>query len=234
MKFLRILLLPLALAASLPAAEPNTLTPDEKAAGWQLLFDGKSLAGWRGYRKDAAPDTGWKTDDGILLKVPKVKGGDIITTRQFENFDLSWEWRIAAGANNGLKYLVTEQRPGAPGHEYQLLDDTGHPDGKIGPKRQTASFYDVIPPAADKTLKPVGQWNHSRLLIQGSRVEHWLNGAKVLEYELGSDAVKAAVAASKFKNAAGFGTKIKGHLMLTDHGDECAFRNVKLRELPAP
>ena len=114
-----------------------------------------------------------------------------------------------------------------------MLDDVGHPDGKIGAKRQTASFYDVLPPAADKKLNKPGEWNSSRLLIQGNHVEHWLNGAKVLEYELGSDAVKAAVAQSKFKNSAGFGTKIRGHILLTDHKDECWYRNVKIRELPA-
>ena len=215
------------------AAEPvNVLQRDEKAQGWRLLFDGHSLQGWHLYTKKVQPEAGWKVEDGLLKKLAKVRGGDIVTDATFTDFDLTWEWRVAAGGNNGLKYLVTEQRPSAPGHEYQMLDDTGHPDGKMGAKRQTASFYDVIPPAANKPLKPVGEWNASRILVQGNHVEHWLNGAKVLEYELGSEAVKAAVAASKFKNSSGFGTKIKGHIMLTDHQDECWFRNVKIRELP--
>ena len=131
-----------------------------------------------------------------------------------------------------MKYLVTEERPSAPGHEYQMLDDKGHPDGKIGPKRQTASFYDVLPPAADKKLNPPGEWNASRIVVRGNHVEHWLNGAKVLQCELGSEEVKAGLAQSKFKNAPQFGEKIDGHLMLTDHGDECFFRNLKLREFP--
>ena len=216
------------------AAEPvNVLQRDEKAQGWRLLFDGHSLQGWHLYTKKVQPEAGWKVEDGLLKKLAKVRGGDIVTDATFTDFDLTWEWRVAAGGNNGLKYLVTEQRPSAPGHEYQMLDDTGHPDGKMGAKRQTASFYDVLPPAANKPLKPVGEWNASRVLVQGNHVEHWLNGAKVLEYELGSEAVKAAVAASKFKNSSGFGTKIKGHIMLTDHQDECWFRNVKIRELPA-
>ena len=216
------------------AADPvNTLSADERAQGWKLLFDGRSLQGWHLYTKKAMPDAGWKVEDGLLKKIAKVRGGDIVTDQVFGDFDLTWEWRVAAAGNNGLKYLVTEQRPSAPGHEYQMIDDTGHPDGKLGPKRQTASFYDVLPPAANKPLKPVGEWNASRVLVQGNHVEHWLNGAKVLEYELGSEAMKAAVAASKFKNAAGFGTKIKGHIMLTDHQDECWFRNLKIRELPA-
>ena len=215
------------------AAQPiNTLTDAEKAAGWKLLFDGRSLQGWRLYGKKAAPESGWKVEDGILKKLPKQRGGDIVTEAKFEDFDLTWEWRITAGGNNGVKYLVTEERTSAPGHEYQMIDDDGHPDGKLGAKRQTASFYEVLAPAADKPLKPVGEWNSSRVLVRGNHVEHWLNGAKVLEYELGSEAVKAGVASSKFKNAPGFGTKIKGHLMLTDHQDECWFRNLKIRELP--
>ncbi len=211
----------------------NTISAAEQRDGWRLLFDGHSLQGWHLYTKKAQPEAGWKVEDGLLKKLAKVRGGDIVTDATFTDFDLTWEWRVAAGGNNGLKYLVTEQRPGAPGHEYQMIDDSGHPDGKMGAKRQTASFYDVLPPATDKPLKPVGEWNASRILVQGNHVEHWLNGAKVLEYELGSEAVKAAVAASKFKNSSGFGTKIKGHIMLTDHQDECWFRNVKIRELPA-
>lgn len=215
------------------ASSLNALTDEEKATGWKPLFDGQSLKGWRLYRKQAAPESGWKVEDGILKKLPKVRGGDIVTEAKFDNFDLTWEWRIAPGGNNGLKYLVTEERASAPGHEYQLLDDTRHPDGKLGPKRQTASFYDVLPPSAVRTLKPVGEWNSSRVIVQSNHVEHWLNGAKVLEYELGSEVVRAAVANSKFKSVPGFGTKIQGHIMLTDHGDECWFRNIKIRELPA-
>jgi 3-keto-disaccharide hydrolase len=215
------------------AADLNQLTPKEKAAGWKLLFDGTNTAGWRGYKKQGFPAKGWKVEDGLLKKVGGEQGGDIVTEATFDNFDLTWEWRIALKGNNGLKYLVTEERASAPGHEYQMIDDTGHPDGRLGAKRTTAAFYDVLPPRPDKPLNPPGQWNLSRVLVQGNHVEHWLNGVKVLEYELGSDTVKAAVANSKFKNAAGFGTKIKGHIMLTDHGDECWFRSIKIRELPA-
>ena len=213
------------------AAELNQLTSSEKAAGWTLLFNGQDLTGWRLYGKQAPPGEGWKVEGGILKKLAKQKGGDIITTRKFNDYELVWEWRIAAAGNNGVKYLVTEARANAPGQEYQMLDDDGHPDGKIGPKRQTASFYDVLPPAGNKVLKPVGEWNTSRILVQGNHVEHWLNGAKVLQFELGSDPLKVAVAASKFKNAPKFGEKIEGHIMLTDHQDEAWFRNVMIREL---
>lgn len=211
------------------AAQPNTLTAEEKAAGWKLLFDGHSLAGWRAYGSQAKPADGWKVEDGLLKKLKGVRGGDIVTEQKFGDFEFSWEWRIDVGGNNGVKYLVTEERKGAPGHEYQLIDDERHPDGKLGPKRQTASFYEVLSPSADKPLKPPGDWNQSRIVIRGNHVEHWLNGAKVLEYTLGSPEVKAGIATSKFKNAPGFGEKIEGHLMLTDHQDECWFRNLKIR-----
>ena len=219
------------IAARTAAAEPNQLTASEKKAGWKLLFDGKTTKGWRGYKLSAMPAKGWRIEDGILKKVGREQGGDIITEEKFNDFDLTWEWRISPGGNNGIKYLVTEDRPSAPGHEYQMIDDTKNPDAKVGPHRGTASFYDVLPPSDDKPLKPVGEWNQSRVLIQGNRVEHWLNGKKVLEYQLGSDAVKAAIAKSKFKGSPGFGEKIKGHILLTDHHDECWFRNIKIREL---
>jgi hypothetical protein len=221
----------LLLALTAHASEPNQLTDAEKQAGWKLLFDGETTKGWRGYTQTAMPAKGWRVEDGILKKVGGERGGDIITVEKFNDFDLTWEWRISPGGNNGLKYLVTEDRPSAPGQEYQLIDDMKNADAKVGPHRATGSFYDVLPPSDDKPLRPAGEWNQSRILIQGNHVEHWLNGKQVLEYELGSDAVKAAVAKSKFKNAPGFGEKITGHIMLTDHGDECAFRNIKIREL---
>lgn len=228
-----VLFIALVISRPVVADDANELTVDETAQGWRLLFDGKSLQGWHLYPKKGQPEKGWAVENGSIKKIGKERGGDIVTDRAFGDFDFRWQWRLTAGGNNGVKYLVTEERTSAPGHEYQMIDDMGHPDGKLGAKRQTASFYDVLPPAADKPLKPVGEWNSSRVLVRGNHVEHWLNGKKVLEYELGSEAVKTAVAASKFKNAAGFGTKISGHIMLTDHQDECWFRNLKIRELPA-
>jgi hypothetical protein len=215
--------------ASVSNAVLNELTAKEKAAGWKLLFNGTDLSGWRQYGKQTPPGPGWKVEDGILKKLDGVRGGDIITVDTFNDFDLSWEWRIEPKANNGVKYLVTEKRPNGPGHEYQMIDDE-HGGDAGAPKRQTASFYDVLPPKMEAS-NPPGEWNASRILIKGNHVEHWLNGKKVLEYELGSAEVKAAVAKSKFKNAAGFGEKIQGHIMLTDHHDAAWFRNVKIREL---
>ena len=206
----------------------NTLTAEEKAAGWQLLFDGRSLDGWRGYRRDTLPETGWDITDGILRTIPKVKGGELMTRKQFSDFEFTWEWRVPPGGNNGVKYFVTEERPQSPGHEYQMIDDVGYP-GNLTSQQLTAAFYDVLPAAADKPLRPAGEWNASRLVVRGRRVEHWLNGKNVLTYELGSDAVRAGVAKSKFKGHPGFGEKIDGHIMLTYHQDECSYRNLKIR-----
>jgi hypothetical protein len=217
-------------ASAAPAAAPNTLTAAEKAAGWQLLFDGHSLTGWRGYRKETMPDAGWEVKDGTLRTVAKARGSDIITTASFTDFELSWEWRVAPGGNNGVKYFVTEKRPQSPGHEYQMIDDAGYP-GKLGPGHLTADFYEVLPAAADKPVRPGGEWNSSRILVRGTHVEHWLNGKNVLTYQLGSDAVKAGIEKSKFKGHLGFGEKITGPIMLTYHQDECWYRNVKIREI---
>ena len=210
---------------------PNTLTAAEKAAGWQLLFDGTSLDAWRGYKRETLPEAGWEIKDGALRTVAKVKGVELITRKKFNDFEFTWEWRVAPGGNNGVKYLVTEERPQSPGHEYQMIDDAGYP-GKLGPNHLTADFYDVLPAAADKPIRPAGEWNTSRIVVRGARVEHWLNGKNVLTYELGSAAVKAGVEKSKFKGHPGFGEKIAGHIMLTYHQDECWYRNLKIRETP--
>jgi hypothetical protein len=220
------------LAMSGACAADNTLTAAEKSAGWQLLFDGKSLDGWRGYRKKAGePLVGWEAKDGTLHCLPKVKGDQPITVRQFTDYEFVWDWKVSPAGNNGIKYFVTEDRPKSPGHEYQMLDDAGHPDGKIGPHRQTAAFYDVLPPAADKPARKPGEWNTSKLVVRGKNVEHWLNGKKVLSYELGSEAVKAGLAKSKFKSDPGFGDKVTGPILLTYHNDDCWYRNMKIREL---
>jgi len=209
---------------------PNSLTEEEAAAGFKLLFDGKTLNGWRHFRNHEPIKEGWVAEDGCLKRVGK--GGDLISEAEFTDFDLRWEWRVTPGANSGLKYFVTEERASAVGHEYQLIDDFRHADALRGAKWQTAAFYDVLP-ATNRTIKPVGKWNQARVLVEGNHVEHWLNGDKVLEYELDSETVKAAIAASKFKGVAGYGTKIKGHILLQDHGDEIWFRDLKIRELPS-
>ena len=220
-------------------APANTLTPARSAtAGWRLLFDGKTTDGWRGFKKADFPARGWAVADGCLKKVataPATRWARATSSPRdtFGDFDLRFEWRIAPGGNSGVKYFVTEERSGPIAHEYQVLDDAGHPDAKVGTHRQASAFYDVLPPSpAAKQLQPVGEFNRSRVLVRGNHVEHWLNGAKVLEYELGSPELKAAIAKSKFKDVAGFGTKIEGRILLQDHGDEVCYRNVKIQAPP--
>jgi hypothetical protein len=230
---LRFLLPALLLLSCIPSGfsqdAQNILSAEEQAAGWKLLFDGKTTAGWRGLGKSEFPAKGWVVEDGTLKHVKGGGGGDIVTTEQFSDFELSFDWRIAEGANGGLKYNLPDPTKGL-GCEYQLLDDAKHPDAKArGATRQTASLYDVLAPAADKKLNPPGEWNQSRIVVRGNHVEHWLNGAKVVEFEFGSEALKQAIAASKFKNTPGWGVKTTSPILLQDHGDEVAFRNVKIR-----
>jgi len=227
----RLLVTSLMLVACAPFARAadNELTAAEKKAGWQLLFDGKTLNGWRPYANK--PAGGWEVVDGTLHAIAKVKGFELITEKKYDNFEFSWEWKLPPVGNNGVKYFVTEARTKSPGHEYQMLDDVLHPDAKFGPIRQTASFYSVLPPSADKPYREPGNWNQSKIVVRGKTVEHWLNGKNVLTYETGSEAVKAGVAASKFAKEAGFGDKITGHIMLTYHQDDCWYRNIKIREL---
>lgn len=228
--------MPVASAATAPATAAaliNELTAAEKADGWLLLFDGKSFGGWRGYREQGPPARGWEIKDGLLKTVPRAGGGQLVTEKKFTDFELTWEWRIAEGGNNGVKYFVTEDRPSAPGHEYQMIDDARHSDARRGPLYQTGAFYDVLPAPTDKPSKPAGEWNASRLVVRGGHVEHWLNGKNILTYELGSEEVKVGLARSKFKNERAFGEKVIGPILLTYHDDECWYRNIKIRELKA-
>lgn len=202
------------------------LTPSQAAEEWTNLFDGQSLKGWRNYGTNTVTGKGWVVEDGVLKKVAKVRGGDLITERQFDDFILEWEWRIPAGANNGIKYFVRERGGAAIGHEYQMVDNAT----MNRPVWLTASFYDVLPTTTNATPR-IAEWNQSRLVVRGNQVEHWLNGVQVLTYESGSPEVRAAVAKSKFKNEPQFAEKVRGHILLTDHQDECWFRNLRLQEL---
>jgi hypothetical protein len=215
------------------AAKANQLTLKEKAGGWTLLFDGSTTAGWQTFHTGHFPAKGWEVQDGWLHCLGKG-GGDIVSDAQFDDFELQWDWKLARTGNSGVKYFVIDSRPSPLGHEYQMIDDQNEPDAtKSNGKHMTASFYDVYKPTVPTPTKPPGEINHSRILVQGNHVEHWLNGVKVLEYECGSEATKAAVAQSKFKTTSGFGNKVRGRILLQDHHSEVWFQNLKLRPAPA-
>ncbi len=223
---------------------PNNLDPDEKAQGWRLLWDGKTPNGWSSAFADGSgfPKKGWSLENGELAVLPGQHGGDIITVDQYGAFELQLEFKVSAGANSGIIYLLTaahDPASNAPlGLEYQLLDDERHPDAKLGidGNRTLASLYDVLPRA--KLMTNVGVapkidvWQHARIVSRADgTVEHWLNGVKVLEFNRNSDDFKAHVATSKFKSTPGFGTAAKGNILLQDHGDAVAFRSIKIRRL---
>lgn len=229
------------------AQPPNTLTRKEKAQGWQLLWDGKTTAGWRSERDGPFPSSGWSIKNGELTTTDLGgneggDAGDIVTTRKFSNYELSVDFRITRGANSGILYLVDldlKKGPGSPvGYEYQILDDAVHPDatrGKDG-DRTVASLYDLIPAAgtADHTkpIHPVGGWNTARIVVNGVHAEHWLNGVKVLEYDRDSPAFRELIAGSKFKVYPNFAEMHDTCIDLQDHGFPVSFRNIKIRELP--
>jgi len=207
----------------------NTLTQAEQAAGWRLLFDGRTTDGWRGYGMDSMP-AGWEAVDGALTRVAETR--DIITREQFGNFELSLEWKIASGGNSGILYRVTEEYDYTykSGPEMQVLDDAKHPDGQ---SRLTAAGADyALYPSSAGVVKPAGEWNQVRILVNGNHVEHWLNGTKVVEYELGSPDWVAKVKASKFAEWPHYGLAKAGYIGLQEHGSRVAYRNIKIRVLP--
>jgi hypothetical protein len=201
------------------------LCPARAEEGWTNLFDGQSLTGWHNAGTNIVTGPGWVVEDGVLKKRAKVRGGDLLSERQYAEFTFEWEWRIPAKANNGVKYFVRRHGGAYLGHEYQMVDNATMPN----PRQQTAAFYDVLPAGTNATPR-VGEWNQSRVVVQGNRVEHWLNGVLVLTYECGSPEVKATVARTKFKDVPQFGERVRGHLLLTDHQDECWYRNLRVKE----
>lgn len=221
---------------------PNDLDPEEKAMGWRLLWDGKTTKGWRSATGAAFPDKGWVTTNGALEVQSHGGGGDIVTEEEFGAFELQLEFKVSAGANSGIIYLLTAAHDAASnaplGLEYQILDDERHPDAKLGidGNRTLASLYDVYPRA--KLMTNVGVapkldvWQHARIVARADgSVEHWLNGVKVLEFNRHSADFKTRVAASKFKATTGFGSAEKGRILLQDHGDAVSFRSIKIRPL---
>lgn len=222
---------------------PNNVSDFEMKNGWKLLFDGKTSSGWRGAYKSEFPSKGWEIKDGTLSVLPSTggestNGGDIVTKDQYSSFDLSFEFKLTPGANSGLKYFVTlsENNPGsAIGLEFQVLDDTLHPDAKLGREgnRTMASLYDLIKAQKQsRFIKQPGGWNTGRVIVYpNNHVEHYLNGIKVLEYERGSQAFRDLVAISKYKVWKDFGEAKKGYILLQDHGNAVSFRSIKIKEL---
>ena len=224
----------------------NALTPEEQEKGWVLLFDGSTFEGWRGLGRDNVPEGHWIIEEGAIKKVPSgdvplqedgqpLQGGDLMTSRSFENFELYFEWKISEAGNSGIKYNVSEEMSvsyppeyAALGFEYQILDDENHPDAKNGDNRRAAALYDLLAPEG-KILKPVGEYNSGRIVFKGDHGEHWLNGIKVLEYDLGTERMEVLLEASKYRDISGFADKRKGPIVLQDHTDAVWFKNIKIR-----
>ena len=217
----------------------NTLTEREKKEGWRLLFDGTTSNGWMNARTKTFPASGWEIRDGILSVSPETKapggGGDIVSVEKFRNFELTVDFRYAKGANSGIKYFVdTESDNGVRssiGCEYQILDDRENPDAKAGMEgnRKLAGLYDLIAP---KNIRDngAGQWNRATIIVNGSKVQHWLNGFLTVEYERATPEWRELVAKSKFKDFKGFGEASEGRILLQDHGNLVSFKNIKIRE----
>ncbi len=219
----------------------NTLSQDERAQGFELLFDGVSTRGWRGLREERIAGDRWNVEKGVLSALAPPPGeaernDDVITLRSFSSFELRAEFRLSPGANSGIKYFLrkdaaADSGQSSVGHEYQILDDAGHPDAKAGiaGNRTLASLYDILPARADTPRRPVGEWNEAKIVVRGRHVEHWLNGAKVLEFERGSDDFKAHLATSKHKVWPGYGEEMEGRLLLQHHGGGVSYRSIRIR-----
>lgn len=221
------------------AQTQNMLTEKEKKEGWQLLFDGKTLNGWKRYGHDKM-GTGWKVTDGAIHLDPATRAkevtdgcNDIVTEKEFGNFDLKLEWKISKNGNSGIMFYVHEDTvrkwPWETGPEMQVLDNDGHPDGKIH-KHRAGDLYDLVA-CSKETVKPVGEWNEVEIKSLNGKLDFFLNGVNVISTTLWNDDWKKMIADSKFKTMPGFGTFRKGKIALQDHGgDEVWFRNIKIKK----
>jgi hypothetical protein len=212
-----------------PTPYAPTLTAEERAAGWRPLFDGSTLTGWHVYHATGAP-TGWTAANGVVSRVGR--GGDLVTDEQFGSFDLALDWKIQPGGNSGIIYRITDEGEATymTGPEMQVLDDARHADGK-DPLTSAGAVYGLYP-APRGIVKPAGEWNAARLVVNGNHVEHWLNGTRMAQYELGSSEWSQKVAASKFAAWPGYGKSSRGRIGLQDHGDSVSYRNIRIKVLP--
>ena len=211
----------------------NQLTAGEESQGWKLLFNGQNMNGWKTYQNKE--NDSWEVVDGTLHCKPDTaaqKRADILTEEQYSDFELAFDWKVAPGDNSGVIYRATEEfdQPYLSGPEYQVIDDEGYP-GDLTPTQTSGSNYDMHAAPADKKINPPGEWNTGRIVANGNHVEHWLNGVKVVEYELNSPEWKKLKDGSKWKDAKGYGASSKGHIDLQDHGGEVWYRNIKIKTL---
>ncbi|WP_266363194.1 3-keto-disaccharide hydrolase [Tellurirhabdus rosea] len=227
-------LVALALTAFSPLPSEAPLKP--KKSKWVSLFDGKSLAGWHNYLGKGVSDK-WVVEDGALAYSGGNGGGDIVTDKEYGDFELELEWKISEGGNSGIIYRVHEdpkfRSTYNTGPEMQVLDNERHPDAKMGRNgnRTAGSLYDLIPTSDPTAVKPVGQWNKVKLVVHNGRAEHWMNGKKVVDYATSGPEWDKMVSESKFKGWEGFGKFSKGRIALQDHGDKVWYRNIRIREL---
>ncbi len=220
------------------SVNPNSISAKEKEQGWQLLWDGKSFNGWRAIYESDFPKTGWIVENDALVCLgtdlpDSLRGGAIITEKKYKNFELVFDFKIKSHANSGVKYFINEELKASPGHglglEYAILDDSNWPYDKPDYFRTMGSLYDMVKATNNKPIKPLGEWNHGRIVVNGNHLEHWLNGMKVVEIEKSSQDYYERLAVSKYRNFEGWGEFPDGHILIQDEGPRAEFRNIKIR-----
>lgn len=239
---MKLILISLGAMAAITLPETKYPMPVEnitaaQSAKWESLFDGKTLKGWHGYNKGNTTVKNWTVTDNALVCLGAAKdaaGGDIVSDKQYENFELEWDWKVDAGSNSGVMYHVIEdakyKAPYENGPEYQIIDDVTFPQ-KLEKWQEAGADYAMYPANENKKLSPVGQWNHSKILFNKGHVEHWLNGKKIVEFEAWSKDWNQKRTTGKWKDYPDYGKAKKGHIALQDHGNKAYYKNIRIREL---